>query len=98
MMRLRADIAKTQNGVCSQLPLDGKEVILVVRICVRTLWRSHPGLRQEGREVDIRVGMLDRRVQRRKSEWKRIDVCFTARRANERCGEKRRRRAGVTQA
>src|SRR5579864_1632485 len=98
MMGLGTHITQTQHGVRGQLTLDGKKVVLVVGIGVPRRRRGHAGLREERREIDVRIRMAYGSVQRWERKRERIDVGCAIRRADERRREQWPSRAGVTGA
>src|SRR5689334_13006988 len=98
MMGLRAYITQAQQSARSELPLYRKKVVFVVGILVARIRRRHAGLRQERRKIDVWIWITHRRIQGRELQRERLHMNVTVRRANERRGEQRRRRAGVAQS
>src|SRR5258706_566862 len=97
MMRLRADVTQAKQRAPADLPLDRDEIVFVVRIRVPWRRRGHSGLRQEWRIIDIRIRMMDGRVQRRKRQRKRIDVNRSIGGVDKWRREERLARAGIAQ-
>src|SRR5260370_37862525 len=74
MMRLRSHIAQAENGIRGKLPLNGKEIILAVRIRVGTWHGVHTRQRQEMSKIDVRIRMTGCGIQRRERQTERGDM------------------------
>src|SRR5258708_28009860 len=95
MVRLRADVAETQDCVSGQLALDGKEVVLVIRIGVCGLRRRHSGLRKKWRKIYLRFGVVYGSVEWGKDQRERLAVDTPVRGTDKGGCKQGRRGAGI---